>query len=93
METCSCAGNPQGPQPRPSRVDALLAELRQVVADAMAVARRFACALAKTTIQDAIQVFIDGVALECPECIVFILPVAEAALVAAIAELEKVCHA
>lgn len=87
---CDCAGPMPG---RPTQVDRFLAELRQVVADAMAVAKRFACAVAKTTLRDAIQVFIDGVALECPECVVFVLPVAEAALVAAIAELEKVCHA
>lgn len=77
---------------RPTQVDRFLALLRQVVADTLTVARRLACALARSALRDAIQAFIDGVALECPECLPWLLPAAEAAFLAAVQELDKVCH-
>lgn len=88
MTRCSCAGNPR---PAPGLVARLETRLRAIVAGVLEVAETLACAVAKVVLRDAIQAFIDGVAIECPECLPYILPFATALYVAALKELEKVC--
>jgi hypothetical protein len=88
---CSCAGNPRLPAPLPSKLARYEAQLRALVARLLTDLRHLACVVAKATLRDAMQVFLDGLLLECPECLPFIFPIATALYVAALTELETVC--
>lgn len=86
--TCSCAGNPQIPA---SLLAPYIAKLQSIVAGVLADLKALGCAVAKVTLYDAIQAFIDGVGLECPECLPFLVPIGESLYQSALQELDKVC--
>lgn len=85
MEKCSCAGWPPPPAP-PSLLARYEAQLRALVRQVLADVQTLACAIAKATLRGAIQTFVDGVAVECPECMPFIFPLATALYLAAVRE-------
>lgn len=90
VEPCSCAGNPRRGAP-PSRLAQYEAQLRALVSRVLTDLRGIACAIAKATLRDAMQAFLDGLLFECPECLPFIFPLATALYAAALAELQSVC--
>ena len=88
---CSCAGNPRITAPAPGLLTRLEAELRAVVTRALTVVRKLVCPLAAQVLREAIQTFLDGVAIECPECLPVLVPIASVLYIRALSELEKTC--
>lgn len=77
--------------PTPTLLGRLKAELRSLVAQTAAAVERFACVVAKALLRDAIQAFLDGVGIDCPECLPVLVPFASALYLTAVAEIERVC--
>lgn len=79
------------PAPGPALLDRLKQALQRIVDDALAAARQLACIAAKSFVYDAIQAFVDAVALAYPELLTAILAFASALYAAAVIEIDRVC--